>query len=455
MPRPRQTVRPEPPSFAGRRQAEPRDLGRRNAAVQAVLLDLHRQLGAAETQADLARTLGLVLTGSFACERLAVLRRARGGGHFESVAEIGDVPAALHEEAPALAARLAPFLPHLQPLVPLLPAFAAAVAEPAERLSALGFARAAWLNVEKQVEFLVLAGPKLSGADYDELDTSLLRATLDAMRLACARLLLVDALEERNHELTLANRRLQRIDDLKTAILSGVSHELRTPLTRIVSYTEALRAGEASDEDTPDFLDIILDSAHRLTERIDNALHFAAVVGGRTAPQLQPVPLHDVVRAAAAAEAGNATSRSLRLVTRLEPLAAHTDPEYVRMILKCLLDNALRFTPEGGEVCVEATRAAAGIVLRVSDTGPGIPPEARDRIFSLFEPGDASLQREGEGLGLGLALARRLADQIGARLELERTGEAGSTFSLVLDAASAAADAAIPPDRATVASLRR
>src|SRR5262245_14659384 len=137
--------------------------------LQNVMLDLHRQLAAVQSQADLARIMGLALTGSFACERLIVLRRDRTSKHFESVAEIGDVPAELHEEAPAIAARIAPFLPHVPLLAPLQPPFADAAAAPVQRLAALGFVRAVWLNVEKQVDWLVIVGPQLSAEEYDPL----------------------------------------------------------------------------------------------------------------------------------------------------------------------------------------------------------------------------------------------------------------------------------------------
>ncbi len=228
--KPGATSKSRQPEITGRLQemvdsGDTRELARRSMTLQAVMLDLHRQLAGAQSQADLARTMGLALTGSFACERLVVLRRGRGNKHFESVAEIGDVPAALHEEAPSLAARIAPFLPHVGQLAPLLPPFADAAADAAQRLSALGFVRTAWLNVEKQIDWLVLVGPKLSGSEYDTFDTSLLRATLDAAGLASSKLLLVDAqqalvggrelaiaLFERVHEQQLAAGERRRIE---------------------------------------------------------------------------------------------------------------------------------------------------------------------------------------------------------------------------------------------------
>lgn len=445
------------PEAGGRLQqlvdaGDTRELARRCMTLQSVMLDLHRQLASAESQSDLARTMALALTGSFACERLVVLRRDRVTKQFESVAEIGDVPADLHADAPQLAARLAPFLPHVQPLSALLPAFSEALQEPAQKLQSLGFVRAAWLHVEKQVEWIVLVGPKLSGKDYDEFDVSLLRATFDAAALACMKLLLVDVLEERNRELLAANRRLQQIDDLKSAILWGVSHELRSPLARILSYAEALRDDEVGPLDTRQFLDVILENTRHLADHIEEALCFADLIGGRNAPQRQQLPLHELVHESVAGHLPAAERRGVRLQARCEPLVVVSDPHYVQMILECLVDNALKFTPEGGEVTIEVQSVEAGAVVRVQDTGPGIPVEARERIWQLFEHGDVSLQREQPGLGLGLALAQRLATELGVQLELEKSSAAGSLFAVHF------ADAATAPQsvsRVAVASLRR
>ena len=447
------------PEIAGRLQqlvdaGDTRELARRSMTLQSVMLDLHRQLAAVESQSDLARTLGLALTGSFACERLVVLRRDRSTKRFESVAEIGDVPAALHEDAPTLAARVAPFLAHMPLLTPLLPPFSETVAEPVQRLSALGFVRAVWLNVEKQVDWLVLVGPKLSGDEYDTFDVSLLRATLDATTLACSRLLLVDALEERNRQMAAANKRLQQIDDLKTAILAGVNHEMRTPLQRILMYAETLRDEAPRQEEAKQFLDVILDNTKRLGARIGEALSFAELIGDRRAPQAQQVSLSEVARAAVERHQESASAQSIEVQTRFEELAVMSDPQYVQMILDCLVDNAVKFTPPGGEVTIEVAPHGAGAMVRVGDTGPGIPEEARDRIWRLFEHGDLSSSREPAGLGLGLALAQRLAAELGVRLELLQSSAAGSVFGLFFGDA-APAEAERRATRHTVASLQR
>jgi signal transduction histidine kinase len=256
----------------------------------------------------------------------------------------------------------------------------------------------------------------------------MLQATFDAAGLACSRLLLVGKLEERNRELSVANERLLQIDDLKSAILTGVSHELRTPLTRIQSYTEAIRDNEVSTEERRACVDVILRSTRRLSSHVDRALAFAALIGGRTQPQSTRVGLHEIVDDIVVLETATARERGIELAQRCARLVSLTDGDYVRMMLKNLVDNALKFTPRGGRVGVELVAEGRGATIFVADTGPGIPAEAQERIWRLFEHGDISLRRETEGLGLGLALAQRLALELQVQLELLRSGPDGSVF---------------------------
>ena len=417
------------------------ELARRAMTLQSVLLDLHRQLASVESLEELARTMALALMGSLACERLVVLRTEERR-RFRIVASRGDVSTALQESAADIAGQLAPFLPHAEPLAALHPPLSSALHGVAAQCETLGLARAGWLNVDRLVDWVVLVGPKLSGHEYDEFDRSLLQATFDAAWLACSRLLLVGKLEERNKELSDANQRLLSIDDLKSAILTGVSHELRTPLTRILSYAEAMRDGELPGDEREACVDIILGAAQKLSSHVDRALAFARVIGGRTVPKCERVALHQSVEDVVVLETANARDRGVALEQRCTPLVTLTDAEYVRIILKNLVDNALKFTPRGGQVLMELVAATGGgATLSVSDSGPGIPEEARTRIWRLFEHGDISLRRETEGLGLGLALAQRLALELRLELELARTGPDGSVFRLhFAEAAPAAAE---------------
>jgi len=229
---------------------------------------------------------------------------------------------------------------------------------------------------------------------------------------------------------------------------------MRTPLHRIIMYTEALRDEPPGPKESREFLDIVTANAKQLGTRIDEALSFAERIGDRNTPQSKSVRLEDVVLASIERYADSATAQSIELQTHIEPLAVMTDPDYARMILDCLVDNAVKFTPPGGTVTVEVVPRGAGAMVRVADNGPGIPEEARDRVWRIFEHGDLSPQRETGGLGLGLALAQRLAADLGVRLELLDSSAAGSVFGLSFGDAAPATTPRSKARRRTVGSLK-
>jgi len=404
------------------------ELARRTFTLQSVALDLHRQFATVTSPEELARVLSLALVGSFACERLAVMRCDLEREGYQLVAHTGDVIPAKMNDARSCCQRLAPFLPHQPLLASLEPSFSSESTPASEALLQLGFERVAWLDVEQQVQFVILLGPKMTRLPWDEFDVSMLRASFDAARLACSKLLLVQELEQRNEQLRNVNNRLLQIDDLKSAILAGVSHELRTPLTRILSYAEALRDAGHSKPESDEFLGVIVDNTKKLSGLVDEALGFAQLIGGRTEPRKERVSLHDIVEDVIVRSRPDANNRMMQIDSTCEPHFVLSDPSYILRILRSLLSNALKFTPHGGTIRVDLVAESQGASILIEDSGPGIPQEARDRIWRLFEQGDISLRRETEGLGLGLALAQRLALELGVTLDLVASSDAGSTF---------------------------
>jgi signal transduction histidine kinase len=404
------------------------ELARRTFTLQSVALDLHRQFTTVTTPEELARVLSLALVGSYACERLAVLRCDEPRQGFRLVAHAGDVVPARLNDLRGCCRNLAPLLPYQQPLAPLQPAFSTSTQETAAALTTLGFERAAWLDVDREIQFIVLLGPKMTRLPWDEFDVSILRATFDAAHLACSKLLLVQKLEQRNQELHAAHERLLEIDDLKSAILSGVSHELRTPLTRILSYAETLQETPQQDAETREFLGVILDNTRQLSGLVDEALHFAELIGGRTQPRSERVALHELVEDIVVRSRPDANNRMMRLDSECDPHYVLSDTSYIQGILRTLMSNALKFTPQGGSIRVDLVPEEQGASILVHDSGAAIPPDTRERIWRLFEQGDMTLRREAEGLGLGLALAQRLALELEVQLDLVESGPDGNTF---------------------------
>jgi signal transduction histidine kinase len=251
-----------------------------------------------------------------------------------------------------------------------------------------------------------------------------------------ARLLLVVDTALRAHDEVLECRVGER---LKTELLASASHEFRTPLNVILGYLELVRDGAYGD--CGDALRGVLGTLERnasyLLELVEGFLDLAKLESSTLA--LEVVDVAAIVRALASDHALLLGERPIALRVEVAPdlPPVRADAAKVRVVVQNLLANALKFT-ERGEVAVVAAPACDGTVqVRVCDTGPGIPPEARDTIFELFRQLHPNDPRR-KGVGLGLALARRFARAMGGELTVESTLGRGSTFTLSLPAAEAA-----------------
>ena len=247
---------------------------------------------------------------------------------------------------------------------------------------------------------------------------------------------------------------------MKSEFLSNVSHELRTPLTPIKGYTEILRRKKFPRDKTEAFLDGIAESTHRLERIVEILVDFAALEAGRLKPRVQPIDVRTFT--AEIVERWSLKSGRHR-ITRKVPTglpALLGDERLVRKTMDELLDNAIKFSPEGGtiEVSAEAIvasgrrRGVTGVRLTVRDSGIGIDPNEIGRLFQDFRQLDGSETRSFGGLGLGLSYARRVALAHNGDLTVSSVPGKGSAFSLVLPAAAPLQ--AAKPKAETAASMR-
>jgi len=245
---------------------------------------------------------------------------------------------------------------------------------------------------------------------------------------------------------------LRRLETVRRDFVANVSHEIRTPLTAIKGYAETLLGPAGDERDTAlRFLEIIDRHARRLGRLIDDLLALSDLEFGRTPLRRQACALgpaiDDVIQMLAepAAQGGLSVTSTVAPGTPL----AWVDGDRLRQVLTNLLDNALKYTPAGGRVHVDAGPAtlegAPAIELRVSDTGIGVPSQDLPRLTERFFRVDKARSRELGGTGLGLAIVKHIVQAHGGRLAIESTFGQGTTVHVTLPAApdpDAPADAA-------------
>lgn len=221
----------------------------------------------------------------------------------------------------------------------------------------------------------------------------------------------------------------------KSDFVSVMSHELRTPLNGIVGYVDLLEAEVAGPLNEPqqDYVKRVRRSAEHLRSLIEEVLTFARIEAGADEPAAHDVELGSLVREAGSFVEAIATRKGLEVRVREpeRPVLARSDPGKLRQILLNLAGNAVKFT-NSGVVTISAAAEAGFAVLRVEDTGPGIPPEHLERIFEPFWQGDPSRTRVAGGTGLGLAITRRLVDLLGAEILVESEVGRGTLFTVRL-----------------------
>lgn len=229
--------------------------------------------------------------------------------------------------------------------------------------------------------------------------------------------------------------RYQRDAQQKTTFVSNVSHELKTPLTTIRMYAELLAEGRVTDAVKRErYLEVMVNESRRLSRLVNNVLDFNRLEQGRKQYRMEDLDLTDTVGSILDAQRLRIEDAGLCLKARLPsgPMRIRTDRDAVEQALLNLLDNAIKYAAEGGEVTVELGPEGDGALLSVSDRGPGIPAGQRERVFRRFHRLDDSLTATHPGSGLGLTIARRVLRGVGGDLQVEPRELGGSRFCIRL-----------------------
>ena len=233
------------------------------------------------------------------------------------------------------------------------------------------------------------------------------------------------------HDLT----RIRQLEAVRQEFVANVSHELRTPLSLIKSAAETLIDGGKNDPAINSrFLEIIDKHASRLTLLIDDLLLLARLDSGRIDLNLQSVVLRNAAQEALDDAALIARSRGVTLENMVpENLVADADPDRLRQVLSNLIDNAIKYGKTEGRVTLGGRSMPSGLVeMSVRDDGPGIPLEARARVFERFYRVDKARSREQGGTGLGLAIVKNVIQAHGGEVRVESGPGAGTEFFFTL-----------------------
>lgn len=240
----------------------------------------------------------------------------------------------------------------------------------------------------------------------------------------CAIIILHDLTEVRHHE------RVQK------EFVSNVGHELRTPLTAIRTTAEALLSGAKNDQAMLDrFLNTIISETDRLSTLIDDLTEIVRVSSGITPTERSECNVSEIVTQALEVVRPQAEKKNITITVDVpQDLTGYCDGMQMVHVVRNLADNAVKYTPEGGSVTVWAGRHDAELVIRVSDTGIGIPHGEIPRIFERFYRVDKARSRRLGGTGLGLSIVKEIVDAHGGEISVESSLGAGSTFTVKLPA---------------------
>ena len=229
---------------------------------------------------------------------------------------------------------------------------------------------------------------------------------------------------------------LELANKMKSEFLANMSHELRTPLNAIIGFAEVLRDKISGDlnEEQLDFVNDIHISGLHLLQMINDILDLSKIEAGRMELQCEIFPVHDAIEDVYTILKGLASKKHLELKTTILTDVKDIEADRVKFkqILYNLLSNAIKFTPENGHINVEAGIMEDMLQVSVSDTGIGMKPDDREKVFKEFWQADSSFARKYEGTGLGLALTKRIVEMHGGKIWFESEYGKGSIFYFAL-----------------------
>jgi len=228
--------------------------------------------------------------------------------------------------------------------------------------------------------------------------------------------------------------RLMRLEKMREDFVANVTHEIKTPLTAIIGFIDTLQGGALEEQETAKkFLQIISENAHRLSRLVEDLITLSSIELGEMKLQLDGVAVAEIIGNALPVLEAKTAAKSIILDTYIPedlPLI-YADKDKVIQIVVNILDNAVKFTPDGGKISVSALEDGKdSVIIEVRDTGTGIPKSEIPRLGERFYRADKTRSRELGGTGLGLSIVKHLLKAHQARMEIDSQVGKGTTVSL-------------------------
>ncbi|MBC8118869.1 MAG: response regulator, partial [Burkholderiaceae bacterium] len=299
----------------------------------------------------------------------------------------------------------------------------------------LGLGIAWWLasRISQPIAALARAAPALGRGEASALPAA---GTIDEVReLASALGESAVSIREREERQRQAEHALRTADRAKDEFLAMLGHELRNPLASVSNAAQLLKAARGQPQVLENVSAILGRQVEQMTRLVDDLLEVGRVTGGKVRLQRAPLDLaHALVRLL---DTWRNDGRFAHhdVSAALQPAWVSADLTRIEQVFSNLLDNALKYTPAGGQIRVSLRSDRAKAILQISDTGLGMPPELIGRVFDLFVQGERSLAREPGGLGIGLTMVKRLVELHDGTVQAESAGRNhGATFTVELPA---------------------
>lgn len=289
---------------------------------------------------------------------------------------------------------------------------------------------------------VAVAGVGNKEENYDESDVRQLTLLMEGMWKQVQRKRAEDSLKKyaedlamANEELSKANEELKSLDRMKDDFLSNVSHEFKTPLTSIKGYSQLILDGTLGDINNQQkkAMDTVIRNSDRLRRLVDSLLYLSRAQVGKISYYFEKVQLADLINNCIHDQLLQAKSKGIILRTEIEEIPpVRADKDKLTDVLTNLIDNALKFTSEGGQIIVAARKIPQGVHIEVKDTGIGIAADHIPHLFQRFYQVDSSASRRYGGTGLGLYIARTIVEAHEGKIWIESKEGRGTTVHVEL-----------------------